>query len=125
MGQYGRARCLVSCATSSRTFGWAGSMAGGVDFSTFTNIGYTYAVRPYTKNNAGAIYCKPSCGYIRTIEVQLMIDCGEDDFFLEGNNALHDILSDGELNIATVLIEDTQRRIGRLAYPTIMLQVDG
>ena len=62
-----------------------------------------------------------------SVEVQLMIDCGEDDFFLEGNNALHDILTErGIEHHYNTYAGGHQRSIGRLAYPNnLPLRVDG
>ena len=94
MGGHG---ALFLALRHQELFGWAGSMAGGVDFSTFTNHwDIPTLLGPYTKNKKRwrQYTVNHHAATLETIEVQLMIDCGEDDFFLEGNNALHDILSE-------------------------------
>ena len=94
MGGHG---ALFLALRHQELFGWAGSMAGGVDFSTFTNHwDIPSLLGPFTKNKKR--WMEYTVNYhaltLDSVEVQLMIDCGEDDFFLEGNNALHDILAD-------------------------------
>ena len=53
-------------------------------------------MRPYKRNKKRwkEYTVNHHAATLESIEVQLMIDCGEDDFFLEGNNALHDILTE-------------------------------
>ncbi len=94
MGGHG---ALFLALRHQELFGWAGSMAGGVDFSTFTNHwDIPSLLGPFKKNKKR--WMEYTVNYhaltLDSVEVQLMIDCGEDDFFLEGNNALHDILAE-------------------------------
>ena len=94
MGGHG---ALFLALRHQELFGWAGSMAGGVDFSPFTNHwDIPSLLGPFTKNKKR--WMEYTVNYhaltLDSVEVQLMIDCGEDDFFLEGNNALHDILAE-------------------------------
>ena len=94
MGGHG---ALFLALRHQELFGWAGSMAGGVDFSTFTNNwDIPSLLGPYKKNKKRwrQHTVNHHAATLESIEVQLMIDCGEDDFFLEGNNALHDILNE-------------------------------
>ena len=94
MGGHG---ALFLALRHQELFGWAGSMAGGVDFSTFNNHwDIPSLLGPYKKNKRcwKEYTVNHHAATLDSIEVQLMIDCGEDDFFLEGNNALHDILTE-------------------------------
>ena len=94
MGGHG---ALFLALRHQELFGWAGSMAGGVDFSTFTNHwDIPSLLGPYKKNKKRwkEHTVNHHAATLESIEVQLMIDCGEDDFFLKGNNALHDILTE-------------------------------
>lgn len=94
MGGHG---ALFLALRHQELFGWAGSMAGGVDFSTFTNHwDIPSLLGPYKKNKKRwkEYTVNHHAATLDLVDVQLMIDCGEDDFFLEGNNALHDILTD-------------------------------
>ena len=94
MGGHG---ALFLALRHQELFGWAGSMAGGVDFSTFNNHwDIPSLLGPFKKNKKRwkEYTVNHHAATLESIEVQLMIDCGEDDFFLEGNNALHDILTE-------------------------------
>ena len=83
MGGHG---ALFLALRHQEIFGWAGSIAGGVDFSTFTNHwDIPFLLGPYTKNKKTLeeYTVNHHAATLESIKVQLMIDCGEDDFFLE------------------------------------------
>lgn len=98
MGGHG---ALFLASRHSDAFGSAGSICGGVDFRAFPeNWDIKKALGPYSSKPAvwDAHVVLNTIERLKNKEVNMVIDCGLDDFFLEVNRALHRKLMDRKID---------------------------
>lgn len=98
MGGHG---ALWMAVTHPETFGAAGSMSGGVDIRPFPrNWNMLNSLGTYTENKAvwDSHTIATQVEKLRKISPNLIIDCGQGDFFFKVNETLHKDLTDKKIN---------------------------
>ncbi len=98
MGGHG---ALFLAIRHSKTFGYVGSQSGGVDFRGFANHwDIKKRIGPYEENKElwDEMTVINQAKSLKDNELKIYIDCGSNDFFIDGNRRLHQQLLDAKIS---------------------------